>query len=446
MSGKIGFISLGCPKNTVDSEIMLSHLKSDGWDFTEKYEDADTIVINTCAFIEPAREEAIEAILEAAEFKKTGKCRRLIVAGCMVNRYREELKKEIPEIDAFVDTFSLASIKYVARKKKLENAEIEEPEKTRRQVPQQWSSDRLLITPSHYAYLKIADGCSHRCSFCAIPIIKGPQISRQADDLMTEAEKLANNGVKELILISQDTTSWGKDLNPPEKLIDLLRRLDESALFRWIRLMYLYPSQIDNRLIETIAQSGSILPYFDIPLQHSHPDILKKMGRGGDGEKYLQLLSKIRAAIPSAVIRSSFIAGFPGENEDTIGHLGNFLSAARIDNVGIFTYSHEEGTTSFDEFKDEISPRIKTGWQKKLMKQQSRISKEIMSKYKGKSLDVIIDGEHPESEYLLSGRFYGQAPDIDGSVIITEGMANVGEIVKIKISRAWEYDLAGKIV
>jgi len=446
MSGKIGFISLGCPKNTVDSEIMLSHLKSDGWDFTDKFEDADTIVINTCAFIEPAREEAIEAILEAAEFKKTGKCRRLIVAGCMVNRYQEELKKEIPEIDAFVDTFSLASIKYVARKKKLENAEIEESEDSRRQLPQQWSSDRLLITPSHYAYLKIADGCSHRCSFCAIPIIKGPQISRQADDLMTEAEKLSNNGVKELILISQDTTSWGKYLNPPEKLIDLLRRLDESALFRWIRLMYLYPSQIDNRLIETIAQSGSILPYFDIPLQHSHPDILKKMGRGGDGEKYLQLLSKIRAAIPSAVIRSSFIAGFPGETDKTIEHLGNFLSAARIDNVGIFAYSHEEGTTSFDELKDEISPRIKTGWQKKLMKQQSRISKEIMSKYKGKSLDVIIDGEHPESEYLLSGRFYGQAPEIDGGVIITEGTANAGEIVKIKISRTWEYDLAGKIV
>jgi ribosomal protein S12 methylthiotransferase len=445
MSRKIGFISLGCPKNTVDSEIMLAHLKADGWNFTEKFDDADTIVINTCAFIEPAKEEAIEAILEAAELKKTGKCRRLIIAGCMVNRYRDELKKEIPEIDAFVDTFSLSSIINAAREKYREG-ETKESEKSRLHLIRQWSSGRLLFTPSHYAYLKIADGCSHRCSFCAIPIIKGSQVSRPAGELLKEAKVLAENGVKELILISQDTTSWGKDLNPPGKLIDLLRRLDESALFRWIRLMYLYPSQLDDRLIDEIARGRSILPYFDIPLQHSHPDILKKMGRSGNGEKYLQLLSKIRTAIPSAVIRSSFIAGFPGENEETVKHLGNFLSAARIDNVGIFIYSHEEGTAAYDELKNEISPQIKTGWQKKLMKHQSRISKEIMSGYKGKTIDVIIDGEHPESEYLLSGRFYGQAPEIDGNVIITEGTADAGEIVKVKISRTWEYDLAGKMV
>lgn len=446
MPRKIGFISLGCPKNTVDSEIMLAYLKSGGWGFTEELDEADAIVINTCAFIEPAREEAIEAILEAVEYKKTGKCTRLIVAGCMVNRYREELREEIPEVDSFVDTFSLSSIVRAADTDTSDDASSENETDIKHNLYQQWSSARLLITPPHYAYMKIADGCSHRCSFCAIPIIKGPQISRRMDDLISEAERLAEAGVKELILISQDTTGWGKDLNPSEKIVNLLRSLDESSLFRWIRLMYLYPSQMDSDLIDVMAGSKSVLPYFDIPLQHSHPDILKKMGRSGDGEKYLDLLSKIRKAAPSAVIRSSFIVGFPGETDETIQHLANFLTAAQIDNVGIFTYSHEEGTAAHDKFHDETPAKTKNKWRNELMKLQGRISKGIMSRYKAKVLDVIIDGEHPESEYLLSGRFFGQAPEIDGNVIITEGTAEAGDIVKVKIARTWEYDLAGKIV
>jgi ribosomal protein S12 methylthiotransferase len=447
MPGKIGFISLGCPKNTVDSEIMLSHLKKEGWDFTETLAEADAIVINTCAFIEPAREEAINAILEAAEYKKTGKCRRLTVTGCMVNRYGHELKKEIPEIDSFVDTFSLQDIKKAVKYESCDCVK-EKIEKSNsiRETSEQWSSERVLITPHHYAYLKIADGCSHRCSFCAIPLIKGNQSSRNMNDIFEEAANLADKGVKELIIVSQDTTGWGKDLALPEKLVSLLRRIDSANLFRWIRLMYLYPSEIDDSLLDTIANSKTILPYFDIPLQHSDSELLKKMGRSGSGDTFLKLILRIKQKNPDAVIRSSFIVGFPGETDLTIQNLEDFLSKAGIDNVGVFTYSDEEGTTAHEKFSDEISLRQKNIWRKRLMKLQASISRKIVKGMIGKVMDVIVDGEHPESEYLLSGRFYGQAPEIDGSVIITEGFAYAGDIVKVEITETWEYDIAGRIV
>jgi ribosomal protein S12 methylthiotransferase len=447
MPGKIGFISLGCPKNTVDSEIMLSHLKKEGWDFTETLAEADAIVINTCAFIEPAREEAINAILEAAEYKKTGKCRRLTVTGCMVNRYGDELKKEIPEIDSFVDTFSLQDIKKAVINESCDGVK-EKIEKSNsiRETSEQWSSERVLITPHHYAYLKIADGCSHRCSFCAIPLIKGNQSSRNMNDIFEEAANLADKGVKELIIVSQDTTGWGKDLALPEKLVSLLRRIDSANLFRWIRLMYLYPSEIDDSLLDTIANSKTILPYFDIPLQHSDSELLKKMGRSGNGDTFLKLILRIKQKNPDAVIRSSFIVGFPGETDLTIQNLEDFLSKAGIDNVGVFTYSDEEGTTAHEKFSDEISLRQKNIWRKRLMKLQASISRKIVKGMIGKVMDVIVDGEHPESEYLLSGRFYGQAPEIDGSVIITEGFAYAGDIVKVEITETWEYDIAGRIV
>lgn len=444
---KIGFISLGCPKNTVDSEIMLSHLKNDGWDFTEKLEDADAIVINTCAFIEPAREEAIEAILEAAEYKKNGKCKRLTVTGCMVNRYRSELKKEIPEIDSFVDTFSLQDIKKAVKEKSPDVDQTAEKESSR-SAPniEQWSSERLSITPPHYAYLKIGDGCSHRCAFCAIPLIKGNQTSRISKDIIKEAIRLAEKGVKELIIISQDSTSWGKDIAQIENIDSLLKKIDELRLFRWIRLMYLYPSGIDNPLLDRIAESNTILPYFDIPLQHVDPAILKKMGRGGSGDSFLKMISRIKHKIPEAVIRSSFIVGFPGETDETIQKLDDFLREAEINNVGIFTYSSEEGTAAHDKYHDQIPLRQKNLWRKQLMKSQTSISKKIIAGFKGQVMDVIVDGLHPETELLLSGRFFGQAPDIDGIVIINEGYANAGEIVKVEITETWEYDMAGKIV
>lgn len=445
MPDKIGFISLGCPKNTVDSEIMLNHLKNDGWEFTEKLEEADCIVINTCAFIAPAREEAVNTILDAAENKKTGRCRRLVVAGCLVNRYREELIKEIPEIDGFVDTFSLNGITNAVKPGSAQRT-VSSIEKYPTKNSAQWSSDRLLITPPHYAYLKIADGCSHRCSFCAIPLIKGPQCSRDVEDIFSEAELLASRGVKELIIISQDTTGWGKDLDSPKKLTSMLQRLDSSKLFRWIRLMYMYPSEIDDSILDTIAQSSSILPYFDIPLQHIDSQILQNMKRGGNGDSFISLIVGIRNRIPEAVIRTSLVVGFPGENEETIKKLEQFLLDTKIDNVGIFIYSEEEGTAAFDEFKDEIQERTKNSWRKKLMKIQSRISAENLSRYKGRMIDVIIDGEHPESEYLLTGRFFGQAPEIDGTVIITEGNADQGDIVKVEITETWDYDIAGRIV
>lgn len=432
MKGKIGFISLGCPKNTVDSEVMLGHLKENGWEITNDPLMAHIIVVNTCGFILPAREEAIAAILEAAELKKKGRLQRLIVTGCMVNRYSDELLKEIPEIDVIVDTFSLSDILSAA-------------EPGTDQIPSK-SPYRISITPDHYAYLKIGDGCSHRCRFCTIPLIKGPKISTGLKPILLEAERLAENGARELILISQDSTGWGRDRKNKSTLAKLLRRLDREALFPWIRVMYLYPTGIDSDLISAFAELDSVLPYFDLPFQHSHSAILRMMGRPGDGNSYLQIIDNIRSKIPNAVFRSSFIVGFPGETDNTIESLEQFLKDAKLLNVGIFTYWHEKGTSAFNKYSDDIPISQKEEWRKHLMKTQSKVSAGILSPLKGKTIEVILDGIHPETDLLLAGRFRGQAPEIDGNVMITDGRGNRGEILKVKIEETYDYDLAGKIV
>jgi ribosomal protein S12 methylthiotransferase len=432
MSGKIGIISLGCPKNLVDSEVMLGYLRADGWEITDSAGESDIIIVNTCGFINPAVEESIGAILEAAEYKTHGKCRRLIVTGCLINRYREEILHEIPEIDAVVDTFSLEDIR-----KAVENIEREK---------NRIDSERILLTPPHYAYLKIADGCNHRCSFCAIPLIKGDRASRTVDSLLSEAGLLAARGVKELILISQDSTSWGLDLPDKPKLSNLLSCLAETGDFPWIRLMYLYPNKIDDDLIEVIAKYNNILPYFDLPLQHVNAEILKDMGRGGSGEEFLALIAKIREAIPGAVFRTSMIVGFPGETDETVAEMVQFLKDAKLDNVGVFTYWHEEGTPAYEKFEDKSTKAEKNRWRRKVMSAQRKISHKKLEKLVGTELEVIIDGEHPESELLLSGRYYGQAPEIDGNIIITEGQVNRGDIVSVHIDEAFDYDLSGKVI
>ncbi|MBN2135459.1 MAG: 30S ribosomal protein S12 methylthiotransferase RimO, partial [Acidobacteria bacterium] len=423
-------VSLGCTKNLVDSEVMLGRLKE--YEITDDNTEADVIIVNTCGFINPAVEESIGAILEAAEYKTQGKCRRLIVTGCLVNRYRKEIRHEVPEIDAVVDTFSLEEIR-----RAVEGAEEEKP---------RINSERILLTPPHYAYLKIADGCNHRCSFCAIPLIKGDRVSRTVDSLLAEAKVLARRGVKELILISQDSTSWGLDLPDKPKLSNLLSRLAEETDFPWIRLMYLYPKKIDDSLIEVIAKYKNILPYFDLPLQHVNADILKNMGRGGSGVEFLTLIGKIREAIPDAVFRTSMIVGFPGESDATIAEMVQFLKDAELENVGVFTYWHEEGTPAYEKFEDKATKAEKNRWRRKVMSAQRKISHKRLEKIVGTKIDVIIDGEHPESELLLSGRYYGQAPEIDGNIIITEGHVNRGDIVSVHIDEAFDYDLSGKVI
>jgi ribosomal protein S12 methylthiotransferase len=441
MSKKIGMISLGCPKNTVDSEVMMNYLDESGFIFTDKYEEADAIIINTCSFIDPAKEESIEAILDAAKYKRNNKSKSVVVAGCLVNRYRDDLKKYIPEIDAMVDTFNLKNIVEVVNEclqiKADESAVIDKVA----QFP-----ERKLITPNHFAYLKIADGCNHNCSFCTIPMIKGPQVSRSTSSLLKEAEYLAKLGVKELIVISQDTLKWGNDLNPKESIVSFLKELDGLKLFPWIRIMYLYPYQMIDEFLDIIADSNTILPYFDIPFQHSHPDILKTMKRGGSGDSHLQLIEKIRSKVPNAILRTSLIVGFPGEDEKTIENLKEFLSEAKIENVGIFSYWHEYGTEASKELKDKIKQSQKNRWRSELMKHQQRISNKILRKYVGKNLKVIVDAMHPESEYILTGRFYGQAPDVDGMVMITEGTASYGDFVEVYVKEAFDYDLNAKVI
>ncbi len=433
MSGKIGLISLGCPKNMVDSERMLSYLKNEGWEFTSDPGKSDVIIINTCGFIVPAREEAINTILEAAELKKQG-LKRLVVAGCMVNRYKEELSEEIPEIDAFVDTHSL---------EKIIEAVLYEPAPHEKSHS---SGSRELLTPPHYAYLKIGDGCNHKCAFCTIPIIKGDRLSRSPTDILSEAEALAEKGVREIILISQDSSGWGGDIRSKSTLAELLAKMDKEGLFVWIRVMYLYPSEVDDNLISAFAECSSVLPYFDIPFQHSHPDILKRMLRPGNGDTYLKLIEKIRKNIPDAIFRSGFIVGYPGETDATVKHLSEFIVESRILNAGVFTYWHEEGTSAYTKYQDTISQEQKDAWMAELMETQKAVSRCELEKYTGKELDVIIDGFHPESELLVSGRFYGQAPEIDGTVIITDGNPEFGKIQKVLIEESHDYDLVGKVV
>lgn len=438
---KIGMVSLGCPKNTVDSELVLGSLASKGYNITADAGGAEVIVVNTCGFIDSAKEESIDTILEMAEYKRKGSCQKLIVMGCLSQRYKDELLKEIPEVDYMVGAGDFKSVvKIIESDNGIEKALVREPV-----FDYNEDTPRMLSTPRYTAYVKIAEGCSNRCSFCIIPKIRGPFKSRPADSIVREVEIFSGQGVKEVNLISQDTTMYGVDLGIKNGLAGLLKRLVRIDGIKWIRLLYCYPAFLKDELINVIRDEEKICKYIDLPLQHSDDKILSKMMRQEREGEIRDLVNKIRKAIPDVAIRTAFIVGFPGEADTHFGHLVNFIKEMRFEHLGIFTYSPEEGTTAA-EMPDQIPDEVKIERRDTIMKLQQKISSENNKRLVGMIRDVLVEDSVSDNEFLIKGRMQTQAPDIDGIVYIEEGDARVGDILPVKITRTMEYDFIGRAV
>lgn len=447
---KVGFISLGCPKNLVDSEVMMGQLRQSGYQITADAEEADTVVVNTCGFIDSAKKESIEAILEAARLKTEGKATRLIVAGCLVERYRDELKAEMPEVDAFIGTSQINDILSVC-----------DPKSDARSLPviplgnrsatylYDESTPRVLATPSHYAFIKIAEGCDRPCAFCFIPQMRGHFRSRRFGSIVAEAHQLAEEGVKELILVAQDSSRYGEDLGKQDALAHLLRELSHTGGIEWVRVMYTYPTHISDAFLDVLAEEPKAVKYLDMPLQHASQNVLKLMKRGGNRASLEQLIDRIRARVPDIAIRTTFITGFPGETEADFEELLAFLRNVEFDRVGVFTYSDEEGTPAYD-LPNKVAAKIAKQRRARLMKEQAKISRRKNRARIGQSVRVMFEGESKESELLWQGRMQTQAPDIDGCVLINDATQGLlpqpGEFVNVLISEAHEYDLVGGIV
>src|SRR5947207_277759 len=447
---KVGFISLGCPKNLVDSQVMMGQLKQSGYQITSDGEEADTLVVNTCGFIDSAKKESIDAILEAARLKTNGKATRLIVAGCLVERYRDELKAAMPEVDAFIGTSQINDILSVC-----------DPETNTRSLPiiplgnqsatylYDESTPRVLATPSHYAFIKIAEGCDRPCAFCFIPQMRGHFRSRRFGSIVAEAHQLAEEGVKELILVAQDSSRYGEDLGKQDALANLLRELSHTDGIEWVRVMYTYPTHISDGFLDVLAEEPKAVKYLDMPLQHASQNVLKLMKRGGNRESLERLIERVRKRVPGIGVRTTFITGFPGETEDDFNELLAFVKNVEFDRVGVFTYSDEEGTPAFN-LPNKVNLKIAKRRRNRLMKEQSKISQRKNRSRVGQTMRVLFEGESSESELLWQGRMETQAPDIDGCVLINdapEGMKPVpGNMVNILITAAHEYDLVGKIV
>ncbi len=457
---KVGVISLGCAKNLVDSEVMLGHLARAGCVFVQDPAEADVILVNTCGFIEAAREESVETILEAAELKKTGRLKRLVVAGCMVQRYADELKNTLPEVDAFIGLDQLDRVVEstgVEPRKAVLTSDLPllrpgkraaGPTATAAWGPSTYLYDehtpRSLATPAWTAYLKIAEGCDHTCAFCAIPSFRGLFRSRDLDSIRAEAEALSQRGVREVSLIAQDSSHYGRDIGLTEGLAALLTGLNDIEALRWIRLHYLYPNTITQKLIDTMAALPRVVDYVDLPLQHAHPATLKRMRRGGSGETHLKLLDRFRAAMPDGALRSTFIVGFPGETEDEFAALLEFVDAARFDHLGVFTYSHEESTPAYTTV-DDVPTEVKESRRDRLMELQRGIATAANEGRVGRTVEVLVEGAHAETEHLLVGRTRGQALDVDGQVLINDGQAAAGSFVRVELTDVAGYDLVGRI-
>lgn len=441
MPKKIGMISLGCPKNQVDAELMLAKLEKEGYEITNEVDGADAVIINTCGFIEEAKQEAIENILDMAELKKEGVIGKIIVTGCLAERYREELLREMPEVDAVAGLGANGEIADVCARV-LENETVEVfGEKTCLPL----SGERLLTTPPWFAYLKIAEGCSNCCSYCAIPSIRGPFRSRRPEDILEEAKHLAESGVKELIVVAQDTTRYGEDLFGKSALPALLTALSEIKGLEWIRVLYCYPERITDALLDVIAAHDNIVPYLDIPIQHADADILRAMNRKGDKQSLLELLEKIRTRLPDAVLRTTLITGFPGESEEAFETLCDFVKEARFDRLGCFAYSAEEGTPAA-ELPDQIDDDVKRERGEVVMNIQYRIFDERNRQCIGKTLKTVVEGYDPYTDSYF-GRTYRDAPDIDGQVKFTCGYElHEGDFVDVEIFDTLDYDLIGEVV
>jgi len=476
---KVGFVSLGCPKNLVDSEVMMGMLSSAGAEITPRAEDADVIVINTCSFIDTAKQESVDAILEMAKHKTTGRARKLVVAGCLVERYRNEIQKNIPEVDAVVGTGELEGILAAAgvtpvasnspfvilsdAAKPAARAEGDVREQQGRFSRAEWdgavadlpnylydeNTPRLLATPKSSAYIKIAEGCDHPCAFCIIPQLRGKFRSRRFESVIAEAEKLAKKGVREVTLIGQDTTCYGEDLGLKDGLASLLERLGQIEDLRWVRFLYAYPNKVTGKLLDVIGSNEKVCSYIDVPLQHASADVLKRMKRGGSADIYLKSIEKMRRMIPNLTLRTSFIVGFPGETERDFDELCEFVKAAQFDWMGVFGYSDEEGAKAFGLDK-KVDGREIEHRRKRLMQIQRKISKRAKKKLVGCQFDVLMEGPSAETELLWEGRAEMHAPEIDGKLFINDfgehETIHAGEFYRCEIIEAHDYDLVASIV
>jgi ribosomal protein S12 methylthiotransferase len=508
----IGFVSLGCPKNLVDSEVMMGLLDRAGGELTARAEDAEILVVNTCSFIDSAKQESVNTILEMVQHKVAngGKARRLIVAGCLVERYRDEIRKNIPEVDAVVGTGELEAILEAAGLSapiaavgssspfnilvsraasavhqhshptevgaqlavgagaKAASSSRPEGDLRERQgrfsrehwdgataaLPEYLYSDetpRILTTPRSSAYIKIAEGCDHPCSFCIIPQLRGKFRSRRLESIVAETEKLIAQGVREITLIGQDTTCYGEDLGLKDGLSTLLDSLAVLPGLKWLRFLYAYPNKVTTRLLETIARHDNIAKYLDVPLQHASPSVLKRMKRGGTAEVFLRLLEKARATVPGIVLRTSFIVGFPGETDEDFAQLCDFVAAAKIDWLGVFSYSDEEGAAAFEiDSELKVAKRTIEARRRKLMKLQQKISAKAKTAWIGREVEVLVEGESDETELLWQGRTALHAPEIDGKVLINDFGPHEtlvpGTFYRAEITESHDYDVVARIL
>ena len=436
----IFFQSLGCVKNLVDAEVMLGITQKNNYEFVTEPEKAEVIVVNTCSFINDSKKESIGAILDMAEHKKSGTCKKLIVTGCLAQRYKPDLKVSFPEVDAFVGTGQYHKILEFIDGKKEDDFEFRHPKYLHNE-----NTPRINTQPFFRAYLKVSEGCIKGCAFCIIPRIRGTLRSRTIPSLVEEAKTLVATGAVELNLIAQDLTDYGRDLNDGTTLEGLLKALVKVDGLHWIRMLYLYPDEMSDELIELIATEPKICKYIDTPVQHINDRMLKLMNRKVVGNQIRERLTKLRKRIPDVSIRSTVIVGYPGETEEEFNQLVEFVKEIRFDHLGVFAYSHEENTASYF-LKDQLDEQTKESRRKHLMEVQMAISKQNLKEKLGKVLPVLVEGISEESEFLLKGRHPGQAPDIDGYVLIRSGDLKAGEIHSIKLERSMEYDFIGSAV
>jgi ribosomal protein S12 methylthiotransferase len=439
---KIGFVSLGCPKNLVDTEVMMGQLTARGHELTPHPGEADVIVVNTCSFIDPAKQESVDTILEMAAFKKTGQAKRLVVAGCLVERYRGDIRADLPEVDALVGTNQVDQI--------VSACEGDAVQPASSAYLYHDLTPRVLSTPRHFAYVKIAEGCDHPCTFCVIPQYRGAFRSRRFESVISEATRLFDQGVREINLIGQDTTCYGEDLGIRDGLAHLLARLAEipSQHRKWVRFLYAYPNRVTQNLLDTIAGHESLVKYIDMPLQHASGSVLKRMKRGSNGDFFLKLLERIRQTIPGVAIRSSFIVGFPGETESDFEELCSFVQAARFDRLGVFSYSDEDTSESF-ALDGKVDARTIYNRKRRLMSIQRKVSKANNKRWLGREAEVLVEGPSAESDLLWQARLASQAPDIDGICYLNDDNGQplrAGEFRRVRFSEALDYDLVGGVI
>jgi len=438
---KIHFVSLGCPKNRVDSEVMLGVATGEGFVITDEASEAEVIVVNTCGFVGEAKRESIDTIFELAQMKEHGACEKLVVSGCLSQRYPTEMSAQMPEVDHFLGSSDMLKLREVLQGK---------ADRMLVGNPAEWviraADPRVVTGPRASAYVKIAEGCNRKCSFCVIPQLRGKQRSRRLEDVVREVEQLVSNGVKEINLVSQDTIAWGQDRKYEDgELADLVTRVADVKGVRWLRLFYLYPETIDERLIDLLANHPVVLPYVDMPLQHAADAMLKRMRRGCGKDRQKRVVARMRDAIPNLVFRTAFIVGHPGETDEEFEELCEFVRWAKFERMGVFRYSDEE-TSHSATLEGKVSAKIAASRNRKLMTLQRKIARDANKALVGKEMDVLVEGKSDEHDLVMQGRHAGQAPDIDGSVYLSGGEATPGEMRRVKITQASDYDLVGELI